>query len=78
MREYLEVGWVDRLWWFDTLAMLADGMTKGSIEREPLVQVCGKGTWTIVGQKPIYKRLRDEPVAEGQSSAEQPEKVRIG
>ena len=27
MREYLEVGWVDRLWWFDTLAMLADGMT---------------------------------------------------
>ena len=27
MREYLEAGWVDRLWWIDTLAMLADGMT---------------------------------------------------
>ena len=34
MREYLEAGWVDRLWWIDTLAMLADGMTKGSIDRE--------------------------------------------
>jgi len=59
MREYLEVGWVDRLWWFDTLAMLADGMTKGSIEREPLVQVCFEGIWKIVGQKPLFKRLRD-------------------
>ena len=64
MREYLEVGWVDRLWWFDTLAMLADGMTKGAIEREPLVLVCGKGIWKVVGQKPIYKRFRDEAVAE--------------
>ena len=33
MREYLEAGSVDRLWWIDTLAMLADGMTKGNIDR---------------------------------------------
>ena len=35
-----------------------------AIEREPLVLVCGKGIWKVVGQKPIYKRLRDEAVAE--------------
>ena len=35
MREYLESGWIDRLWWLDTLAMLADGMTKRAIERDP-------------------------------------------
>mgnify|MGYP003328543848 CR=1 FL=1 len=58
MREYLESGHVDRLWWFDTLAMLADGMTKGSIDREALIAVCEKGPWTIVGDAPIFKRLR--------------------
>ena len=36
MREYLEAGWVDRLYWFDTLAMLADGLTKGAVDREAL------------------------------------------
>ena len=33
MREYLESGHVDVIRWLDTLAMLADGMTKGSVER---------------------------------------------
>ena len=35
MREYLESGHVDLLWWFDTLAMLADRMTKGSVKGKP-------------------------------------------
>ena len=59
MREYSESGWLDRLWWFDTLAMLADGMTKGSIDREPLVAVCEQSVSQIVGQAPIFRRLRD-------------------
>ena len=58
MREYLESGHVDRLWWFDTLAMLADGMTKGSVEREALIAVCQLGVWKIVGLQPIFKQLR--------------------
>ena len=58
MREYLEAGWVDRLWWLDTLSMLADGMTKGSIDREALITVCEKGVWLIVGDAPAFKRLR--------------------
>ena len=59
MREYLEAGWVDRLWWIDTQAMLADGMTKGAIQREPLVLVCCEGIWKAVGSQPVIKRLRD-------------------
>ena len=59
MREYLEAGWVDRLWWIDTLAMLADGMTKGSIDREALIKVCQKGLWVVLGAAPQCKRLRD-------------------
>ena len=58
MREYLGSGHVDRLWWFDTLAMLADGMTKGSVEREALIAVCQLGVWKIVGLQPIFKQLR--------------------
>ena len=58
MREYLEAGHVDRLWWLDTLAMLADGMTKGSVEREALIKVCQLGIWQVVGMQPIFKQLR--------------------
>ena len=59
MREYSEACWVDRLWWLDTLAMLADGMTKGSIDREALIKVCQQGLWEILGAAPQCKRLRD-------------------
>ena len=59
MREYSEAGWIDRRWWIDTLAMLADGMTKGSVDREALVTVCQQGTWRIVGRAPLCKSLRD-------------------
>ena len=57
MREYLEAGWVDRLYWFDTLAMLADGLTKGAVDREALVLVCEQGLWRVAGQAPEHKRL---------------------
>ena len=59
MREYLESGHVDRLWWLDTLAMLADGMTKGSVERGALIKVCHIGLWQIVGLPPVSKQLRN-------------------
>ena len=59
MREYLESGHVDFLWWLDILAMFADGMTKGSVDREALVAVCQKGVWNVVGQAPQCKSLKD-------------------
>lgn len=43
MREFLEARSVDRLYWFDTEDMLPDGLTKRSINREPLIQVCREG-----------------------------------
>lgn len=43
MRWYFDAGHVDRLWWTGTLAMLADGVAKGSVDREALIQVCEKG-----------------------------------
>ena len=58
MREYLESGHVDCLWWLDTLAMLADGMTKGSVEHEALIKVCQLGVWHIIGLQPVSKQSR--------------------
>ena len=57
MREYLESGHVDRLWLLGMLAMLADGMTKGSMECEALNKVCHLGIRQIVGLQPVCKQL---------------------
>ena len=51
-REFLDDGSVDRLYWFDTRAMLADGMTKGCVDREPLIRVGERGEWLIEGDQP--------------------------
>ena len=58
VREHLESGHLNRLWWFDTRAMLADGLTKGSVDREALVAVCEQGVWQVVGDTPISKQLK--------------------
>ena len=60
VREHLEAGHLSRLWWFDTRAMLADGLTKGAVDRDALVKVCEQGLWIIEGDAPIHKRLREQ------------------
>ena len=40
--------------------MLADGLTKGAVDREALVLVCERGLWRVTGQAPQSKRLRDK------------------
>ena len=63
MRQYLDEGLIDRLYWFDTLDMLPDGMTKGSIERGPLIEVCQKGEWTI-SKEPVGRKMAPSVRAE--------------
>ena len=60
VREHLEAGHLSRLWWFDTRAMLADGLTKGSVDREALVAVCERGLWLIEGDTPVSKELKND------------------
>ena len=59
MRQYLEEKLVDRIYWFDTVDMLPDGMTKGSIDREPLIKVCHEGAWTINRESFHIRELPD-------------------
>ncbi len=44
-RERIMLRQVARLWWTDTRDMLADGLTKGSAHRGPLINCCDKGVW---------------------------------
>ena len=60
MRELLEDGQIDRLFWFDTEDMLPDGLTKGSVDREPLLRVAAEGEWAIRYDAPVWKTLRKE------------------
>ena len=59
-RELLEDGSVDVLYWFDTEGMLPDGMTKGSIDRRPLLELGFDGTWAITHENPVHKSLKED------------------
>ena len=60
LRELLEDGTVDVLYWFDTEDMLPDGVTKGSIDRRPLLALGCDGTWAIDHGNPVHKTLKND------------------
>ena len=54
VREYLDRGVLKRLTWLDTLDMLADGLTKGVVERESLIRLANEGVWQLQGLEPVH------------------------
>ena len=47
IREMLKSHRLNKIWWVDTRDMLADGLNKGSIPREPLLALASHGTWEL-------------------------------
>ena len=47
VREQFSIGLLRRLWWCCTDDMLSDGLTKGSIAREPLLRALAEGRWIL-------------------------------
>ena len=45
LREWLDRGALKALWWSDTEDMIADGMTKSSIDRADILRLCNTGQW---------------------------------
>ncbi len=45
LRESLVTKRIHRLWWIDTRDMIADGLTKGVIAREPMIAFSNSGMW---------------------------------
>ncbi len=46
LREAMVVKRIHRLWWIDTRDMIADGLAKGVIARDPIIALCHSGVWT--------------------------------
>ena len=40
--------------------MLPDGLTKGCVDREPLLKVAAEGEWAIKNDAIVWKTLRKE------------------
>ena len=47
LRELLATGKLQRMIWRDTRCMLADGLNKGTVDREPLQTAVRDGVWNI-------------------------------
>ena len=47
LRDRLRVGTLSKAWWSDTRDMLADGLTKGSVSRQQLVECCDLGSYRV-------------------------------
>ena len=52
VREYLRDGLIQVIWWIDTMDMLADGLTKGVVDRKALIAVSSSGQWRFIGDVP--------------------------
>ena len=52
MREFVDNGIVNKIWWIDTLDMIADGMTKGVVPRDLLLHISAGLDWTLQGDTP--------------------------
>ena len=47
IREQLRDRRVKRLWWVDTRDMVADGLNKGGLPRDPILAICEEGFWKL-------------------------------
>ena len=53
VREFLDDGRLRRLYWLDTFDMMADGLTKGAVDRAALIAATSRGEWHLTGDQPV-------------------------
>jgi hypothetical protein len=61
VREQLRDGRIGLLWWIDTRDMVADGMNKGGLPRDPILSLCENGQW-MLNEKAIASSVGPAPV----------------
>ena len=54
LREFLKRKIVKSLWWADTRDMVADGLTKGSLDRNAILDLSEHGRWNVVHKAESY------------------------
>ena len=59
VRELLDEGILEILTWSDTRDMTADGLTKGTVDRNVLLKIGNEGKWLLTGDRPsVYQTTR--------------------
>jgi len=53
MSDLIRRGVLTKVWWIDTKDMAADALTKGSIDRDVVMQLSDTGMWDFVGLQPV-------------------------
>ena len=53
MSDLIKRGVLTKVWWIDTKDMAADALTKGSIDRDVVMQLRDTGMWDFVGLQPV-------------------------
>ena len=53
MSDLIKRGVLTKVWWIDTKDMAADALTKGSIDRDVVMQLSDTGMWEFVGLQPV-------------------------
>ena len=54
IREQVRDGRITRLWWIDTRDMVADGLNKGGLPRDPILHMCEQGFWKLNNEGIVY------------------------
>ena len=54
LRELLDTKLLDALIWIDTRDMVADGLTKGAVERAA-IHACMNGKWDVIHEAKVWK-----------------------
>ena len=57
LRDRLDAGTVQALWWIDTRDMISDALTKGGLNRQPLLDLWKKAVHRFVGDEPIFFKV---------------------
>ena len=53
IREQTRDGRIARLWWIDTRDMVADGLNKGGLPRDPILAICEDCKWVLMHEAPV-------------------------
>jgi uncharacterized protein YwbE len=53
IREQVRDSRIARLWWIDTRDMVADGLNKGGLPRDPILEICEDCKWVLRHEAPV-------------------------
>jgi len=70
LKEQMRTGTLTKLWWIDTLDMLADGLNKGCVSRAAILTACATGKWELKHKCMGHVEPSHEPLVSARQDVE--------